>query len=34
MGFPVCVIDGTKENIKITVQEDLRLAEQIMKRGL
>lgn len=30
MGFPVCVVDGSRENIKVTTPQDLKLAEALL----
>ncbi len=32
MGFPVCMVDGSRENIKVTTPQDMKLAETIIQR--
>ncbi len=32
MGFPVCMVSGSSENIKVTTPEDMKLAETILSR--
>ena len=32
MGFPVCMVDGSRENIKVTTPQDMQLANTILRR--